>query len=95
MPEAIPAAVLQVFFPACLALCLLGVAVRFLLGPTVFDRLAALESFSLTFLCLVAVLGLAFDTGWFLDFILVYSLVGYLVTVAVARYLARGSIVDD
>lgn len=85
----------QWVFIVGISLCLLLLLLRFLLGPTAFDRLLALESFALVFMCLVAVWGVRIGTVWFFDLILVLSVVGFLSTVALARYFDSGSVDDD
>jgi multisubunit Na+/H+ antiporter MnhF subunit len=77
-----------------LVVCLVLVFVRFVLGPTQLDRLAAFEAATLVLLCLAGLVGLWVETVWFFDFILVLSLVGFLSTVAVANYI-EGSENDD
>lgn len=74
--------------------CLLLVFVRFVLGPTQLDRLAAFEAATLVLLCLAGLVGLWVESVWFFDFILVLSLVGFLSTVAVANYI-EGRSNDD
>jgi multisubunit Na+/H+ antiporter MnhF subunit len=95
IPAGVPAAVVELVLPIALGVSLVLVTLRFLRPPTIFDRLAAMEAFSLTFLALVALLGVVFGSGWFMDFVLAYSLIGYVATVALAKYLAQGSIADD
>lgn len=77
------------------AVCLLLLLVRFAIGPTSLDRLVALDSFAIVFLCLVAVWGVHIGTVWFYDLILMLSVVGFLSTIALARYFDQGSVDDD
>ena len=69
--------------------------VRFLLGPTQHDRLAAIETMTVLLLAAFAVLVLLHGTLWYLDIILVVSVVGFLSAVAYAKFLERGDITDD
>ncbi|MCA9414307.1 MAG: cation:proton antiporter [Candidatus Omnitrophica bacterium] len=77
-----------------LGVCLGLLFVRFVLGPTQLDRLAAFEASTLVVLCFAALVGLQLRTVWFFDFILVLSLVGFLSTLAVAHYI-EGDENDD
>lgn len=78
-----------------LGVCLLLMLLRFIKGPTPFDRLTAFESFIMAFLCLVALAAAEGGMAWFFDFILVMSVVGYLSTVALAKFLERGQLGDE
>jgi multicomponent Na+:H+ antiporter subunit F len=73
----------------CLSLGLLLSIVRLILGPTLPDRILALDlitTLALGFVVLVAVL-----TGFYLyvDIAIALGLVGFLSTVALARYVLR------
>jgi multicomponent Na+:H+ antiporter subunit F len=73
----------------CLSLGLLLSIVRLILGPTLPDRILALDLITtqaLGFIVLVAVL-----TGFYLyvDIAIALGLVGFLSTVALARYVLR------
>jgi multisubunit Na+/H+ antiporter MnhF subunit len=85
----------QMIFIIGVAVCLLLLLVRFSIGPTSLDRLVALDSFAIVFLCLVAVWGVHIGTVWFYDLILMLSVVGFLSTIALARYFDQGSVDDD
>lgn len=78
-----------------LSICIIMLMIRFLLGPTVMDRLACLEAFSPAIVCLFAIWGVAIRTHWFFDVILVLSLVGFLSTVASVKYVEQGVIEND
>lgn len=65
------------------------VAVRFVKGPDSLNRLVAFESLALLTICLAAFAGMAYETEWFFDAILILSLIGFLSTAAVANWLAR------
>ncbi|RZA31152.1 MAG: cation:proton antiporter [Lysobacteraceae bacterium] len=74
---------------ACLSLGLLLTIVRLIRGPTLPDRILALDLITtqaLGFIVLVAVL-----TGFFLylDIAIALGLVGFLSTVALARYVLK------
>jgi multicomponent Na+:H+ antiporter subunit F len=80
---------------AALVGCGVLVFIRFLLGPTHLDRLAAFESAALVGLCLVALYAIWNGSPWFFDLILVFSLVGFLSTVAVACFIEGWEDSDD
>jgi len=77
------------------AICLVMGLVRFFLGPTQHDRLAAMETLTVVLLAGVGVLTLLHGALWYFDIILVVSVVGFLSTVAYAKFLESGDLTDD
>ena len=63
--------------------------VRLALGPTLADRVVALDMMTVTIICVCGVAAVA--TGFYalLDVALVLALVGFLATVALARFAER------
>ncbi|RUT31030.1 cation:proton antiporter [Arsenicitalea aurantiaca] len=72
-----------------LGIALLLVLVRLILGPTLADRILALDT--LTTVALGFIGAIALRTGYFLylDIAVSLALVGFLATVAFARYLLK------
>ena len=70
---------------------LLGIY-RIVRGPTWGDRIAAFDFLGVSLAALVVVLAL--ETGFtaFLDAALIISILGFLSTLALARYLLRGKV---
>jgi multicomponent Na+:H+ antiporter subunit F len=69
-------------------LVVMGIALaRALLGPTVFDRILAVNSFGTLTVALIAVLGFLMGRPDFLDLSLVYALINFIGTIAVAKYV--------
>ncbi len=62
------------------------VLTRALLGPTVYDRILALNSFGTMTVLLVAVLGYLTERPDFLDISLLYALINFVGTIAVLKY---------
>jgi len=58
---------------------------RALMGPTIFDRLLAVNSFGTKTVMLIAVYGFMTGRPDFLDIALVYSLINFLGTIAVLK----------
>ena len=65
--------------------------VRALLGPTLFDRLLAVNSFGTKTVLLISVYGFMTGRPDFLDIALLYALINFLGTVAVLKFFE----VDD
>ena len=61
---------------------------RLLLGPETTDRLLALDTLYLNTVALIVVLGMRWNTA------LLVAMLGFASTVALARYLSRGDVVE-
>lgn len=78
------------FICIVLSLALLISFIRLFLGPTLFDRMVALGVISSKTMILVALVGFLFRRpSMFIDIVLAYSLLNYVGTLAIARYLER------
>ena len=62
---------------------------RALLGPTVYDRVLAVNTFGTKTVLLIAALGFLTNRPEFLDLALVYALINFIATIAVLKYLER------
>ena len=60
--------------------------VRAFLGPTLFDRILAVNMFGSKIVLLVAVLGVVSDQPSFVDIALVYALINFIAMIAVLRF---------
>lgn len=66
--------------------------VRALLGPTVYDRVLAANTFGTKTVLLIAVLGFLSDRPEFLDLALVYALINFIGTIAVLKFFEFGDL---
>lgn len=73
-----------------LALCLW----RLLVGPSTVDRLLALDTMTINVIALLAVLSIHLRTEVYLSAVLVLALLGFVTTVAIAKALMRGRIIE-
>ena len=80
--------VFQVAF-ALLTLALTGAIFRILRGPTLPDRVLGLDLMSILLLCFGSVFAIVTEESAFLDVALTLALIGFLGTVALARYVER------
>jgi len=65
------------------------------LGPTVFDRLLAANMFGTKTVLLIAVAGFLMERPEWLDLAIVYALVNFAGTIAVAKYCRFGNLASD
>lgn len=75
---------------AITTIALLGVIVmaliRALLGPTIYDRILAVNIFGTKTVLLIAVIGFLFGRTDFLDIALIYALINFISMIGVLRY---------
>lgn len=69
--------------------------VRSILGPTVFDRILALNMFGTKTVLLIAVAGFWANRPDFMDLALVYALVNFTGTIAVLKFAKFGNLATD
>ncbi|MBA4215426.1 MAG: K+/H+ antiporter subunit F [Polaromonas sp.] len=67
---------------------------RLLLGPETTDRLLALDTLYLNTVALIVVLGMRWNTALLFEAALLVAMLGFVSTVALARYLSRGDVVE-
>jgi multicomponent Na+:H+ antiporter subunit F len=65
---------------------------RALLGPTVYDRVLAVNTFGTKTVLLIAVLGFLEGRPEFLDLALVYALINFIGTIAVLKFFEFGDL---
>ncbi len=82
------------FVAATLALLVaMGLALaRALLGPTVYDRVLAVNSFGTKTVLLIAVFGFLTGRPDFLDISLIYARINFIATIAVLKVLKFGDL---
>jgi multicomponent K+:H+ antiporter subunit F len=67
---------------------------RLLKGPEVTDRLLALDTLYLNTVALIVLLGIRWNTALLFEAALLVAMLGFASTVALARYLSRGDVVE-
>lgn len=79
------------------AMVILGVAlaaIRLIKGPTLADRIVALDMMTVQLVAFGALSALQARSAAFLDVAVVLALVGFLATVCLARYLERRNAIN-
>lgn len=64
-------------------------------GPTVVDRILAVNVIGNKVLVVLVLLAFVFDRGLFIDVAFVYALLNIVVTLAAARYLETGKLKEE
>lgn len=84
----------QVAINIALTLTILGLiagCIRMLLGPSAADRVVSLDLATVLLIAITSLLALQLDNAAYLDLGLALALIGFLATVAFARYVERHS----
>lgn len=72
-----------------IAIYIVVVVVRVIIGPTIWDRLLGLNMISAKIIMSIVILAAIQDKSIFLDIALVYALLGFVGTVLIARFIER------
>jgi len=78
----------------CVSLALALTGWRLLAGPTPTDRVLALDTLYINTVALVILLGLALGSTLLFEAALVIAMLGFIATVALARFLVRGDVLE-
>lgn len=74
----------------CLLLCIW----RLVIGPSVIDRLLAVDTIFIYVTALIILLGLYWRSFLFFEAALLIALLGFVSTAALARYFTTGHVID-
>lgn len=87
--------------PYALMICLGAVTismflclVRLVMGPSIVDRLLALDTLFLNAVCLMVILGIYWTTTYMFEGALLMAMLGFVSTAALARYFTTGHVID-
>ncbi len=68
--------------------------VRLIIGPSIVDRLLALDTLFLNGTCLVVILGIYWTSTFLFEGALLVAMLGFVSTAALARYFTTGHVID-
>lgn len=77
-----------------LSLAIAGCLYRLLKGPSIPDRIAALDTIGVILLSMIAVISMLLRTKTYFDIILLIGILTFIGTTAFARYIERGVILE-
>ncbi len=78
----------------CTIIAMLFCTVRLLLGPSAQDRVLALDTLWMCSMLLALMLGIRFGNLIYFEAAMLIALVGFVSTVAMAKFLMRGEIIE-
>ena len=67
---------------------------RVVVGPTTPDRVVGLDTIGTTVVAVAALYAVGTDRGVFVTVALVLAIIGFISTIAVARYVTEGDIIE-
>ena len=67
---------------------------RLFIGPSVPDRVLALDTMYINVIALIILYSISMDTGLYFEAALLIAMLGFISTVAVCKYLLRGDIIE-
>jgi len=73
---------------ASAAMCLY----RIVIGPNAADRAIAFDLLSIAFIGIISLLCVVWGTSWYFDAVWILTLVGFIGSAAIARYLEKGKV---
>ncbi|HBI68134.1 K+/H+ antiporter subunit F [Massilia sp. IC2-278] len=78
----------------CVLVAMVFCAVRLLRGPSAHDRVLALDTLWMTGMLFALVLGIRFGTQVYFEVAVLIALIGFVSTIAMAKFLMRGEIIE-
>lgn len=77
-----------------LSLAMLGCLYRLIKGPSMNDRIMALDTIGIILLSMIAVLSMLFQTEAYFDIILLIGILTFIGSTALARFIERGDVIE-
>lgn len=82
------------FALACVVLAMLLCTLRLMIGPAAQDRVLALDTLWMCAMLLALVLGIRQGSQIYFEAALVIALLGFVSTIALAKFLMRGEVIE-
>jgi len=82
-----------------ISMAMIGVAfclnlLRLIRGPSIADRVLALDTLYINGLAILVIFGIAIDSRVFFEAALLIALFGFFSTVVISKYLLRGDVIE-
>lgn len=82
------------FSLGCFSLSLLFCLYRVVFAPGLTDRILALDTMAINMIALLIIFGIAEGTAMYFEAAMLFAMVGFVSTVAFARFALRGDIIE-
>ncbi len=73
---------------------MLGLMYRVFKGPSIPDRLIALDGIGIMIISATAILSIIFDTEFFIEVILLVAIMSFIGTVSFSKFIEKGEIIE-
>jgi len=77
-----------------ISLSMIALIYRLIKGPSVPDRVVALDALGVALISMIGVISILADTIFFLDIILLLAILAFIGTVAFSKFLEKGEIIQ-
>lgn len=77
------------------SMALILVLIRAIIGPTTIDRILALDTLGMMLIGIIGLVMMLQETIVYDDIALVLAIIGFVGTIAMAKFLERGVVIDD
>jgi multicomponent Na+:H+ antiporter subunit F len=78
----------------CISASMVGLIYRVIKGPTIPDRIVALDAIGINLVAVIALISILLKTNAFLEIILLIGILAFIGTVAFSKYLEKGVIIE-
>lgn len=78
----------------CVVMAMLFSTIRLLIGPTVHDRVLALDTLWMCAMLLAIMFGIRFGNLIYFEAAMLIALLGFVSTIALAKFMMRGEIIE-
>ena len=82
------------FAMGCVVLGMILCTLRLLIGPSAQDRVLALDTLWMCTMLLALMLGIRHDSQIYFEAALLIALIGFVSTMALAKFLMRGEVIE-
>ena len=82
------------FASLCFVLAMLCAVLRLFIGPAAQDRILALDTFYINGMLTLLMLGMRTSSTVYFDMALLIALFGFVSTIALAKFLLRGEVIE-
>ncbi|HCN61239.1 MULTISPECIES: Na(+)/H(+) antiporter subunit F1 [Mammaliicoccus] len=77
------------------ALSMIGILVRVIIGPTLADRVIALDALGITLMAMIALFSVLTNTRYLFVILLLIGILAFLGTAAFAKFMDKGEIIEN
>ncbi|WP_017379711.1 Na(+)/H(+) antiporter subunit F1 [Paenisporosarcina sp. TG-14] len=77
-----------------ISLSMLGFIYRLIMGPSIPDRVVALDSLGVALICMIGMISILSESSFFLEIILLIAILAFIGTVAFSKFLEKGEIIQ-